>query len=516
MPRQILILLIVLPIAALMGYLLADPLQTESLAGIGMVIGALLLPLALKWHHPMLVLAWNASVILTFLPGDPYLWMFMGVLSFGFTILHRFLDPNFRFIHVPSVTWTLLLVALVVMVTAKLTGGFGMRSLGGNVYGGKKYFYIWFAIIGFFALSTRRISGPAVPWLAGGFFASGVTTMMSTFAYMLGPAAWVLYAIFPTSYAMHLAALDYGTDFTSAGIARYSGLSVAGMALMPVILIRYGLRGLLDWMKPWRMGMMLAVLGISMLGGYRTTLVFFCLLMTIQFFLEGLHRTKWLPITAASSVLALAILMVTAGFLPMSIQRSLTVIKFLPLSKAARMDAEGSSQWRKDMWKRLAAERDRYFWVGKGLTASARNYYLEIQAQRYGLAEDFELTILTGDYHNGPLTVMIPFGIWGVIAMLLFVGAALRVLWLNRNAGTGWLPNINRVLLSVFVTKVIIFLGVFGEFSSEFYAFTGLVALSISLNGGIASAKAPVTVPVKKPEAVEPVVAGGDPVPGSV
>lgn len=514
MPRQILILLIVLPIAALVGYLLADPMQIESAAGVGLVIAAMLLPLALKWHHTMLVLSWNAVVIVFFLPGDPYLWMLMSVLSFGFTVLNRFLDPNMRFNHVPSVTWTLLLLALVVLVTAKITGGVGMRSFGAGAQGGRKYFYIWFAIIGYFAISCRSIAPKAALWLTCGHFAAAATSIMSTLAYVMGPAAWILYTIFPTDYAMLLVAKDYGADPFAAGISRYAGFGVAGVALVPLILIRYGMRGVLDWTKPWRMGILLLVVAMSLLGGFRSTLVQFCLLFLIQFFVEGLHKTRLFAVTAGLAILGFVVLAGTAKSLPMSIQRTLTLIPMMPVSAAARADAEGSSKWRQEIWKRITPEIWEHLWVGKGLTSNARNYYLETQAFRYGLADDYEMTILTGDYHNGPLTLIIPFGIWGVLAFVAFLIAGLRVLWRNRNRGTGWLPNINRVLLSIFITKIIFFFAVFGSFSTEFFVFTGIVAMSISLNGTAkeATARVPATVARKPPEDLD---SPADPIPGS-
>lgn len=513
MPQKILILAIVLPIAALMGYLLADPMQVEAMLGVGMVVGFLALPLLLKWHHPLLVFSWNASLIVVFLPGDPDLWMFMGLLSLGLTVLNRFLDPNFKPNNVASVTTVLIVLAFLVYLTAKMTGGVGIRSFGGGVYGGRKYVLIWFGIIGYFALSSRRIPQANAFWVTAIFFASSITAAISTIAYKLGPAAWFLYAIFPSSHALHLAAKDFGTGYVDA-ISRYSGFSVAGIGIVPVFLMRYGIRGLLDWHRPWRMGLLLVVIAFSLLGGFRSTLVYFLLLFAVQFVVEGLHKTRLLPAAFAASVLALALLAATASKLPMPIQRSLSVIPMMPVKEAATVDSENSSNWRKEIWKRVAPEISHHFWMGKGLTASARNYYLETQAYRQGLGDEYELTILTGDYHSGPLTLMIPFGIWGVIAFVAFLGAGLRVLWLNRNQGTGWLPNINRVLLSVFVTKIVFFFGVFGSFATEFYTFTGVVALSISLNGGIATASAPVPKTAPKRSTTEPEPAT-DVVPGS-
>lgn len=494
MPRQILILAIVLPIAALIGYLLADPTQIQSMAGIGLVLALLISPLLLKWHHPVLVFAWNASLIVIFLPGQPHLWMFMGVLSLGLTVLQRFLDANFRLINVSSVTWTLLIIGLVVYITAKVTGGVGIRSLGGGVYGGRKYILIWFAIIAYFALSSQKIPSSRAFWASVAFFGSSITAALSTVAYLLGPAAWFLYSIFPADHALHLAAKDFGAASVDA-VSRYSGFSVAGIGLVPIFLIRYGIRGLLDWHRPWRISLLMLVIAFSLLGGFRSTFVYFALLFSVQFLVEGLHKTRILPVAIGVVVLGFAVLVGAATKLPMPIQRSLSVIPFIPVKEAAKADSEISSNWRKEIWKRVTPEVWEHFWLGKGLTSSARNYYLETQAYRYGLADEYEMTILAGDYHNGPLTLIIPFGIWGVLAFIAFLLASLRVMWRNRQAGTGWLPNINRVILSVFITKIIFFFGVFGSFATDFFGFVGLIGLSVSLNGNFVRSTSPVSVP---------------------
>ena len=501
LPQRLLILAIVLPIAALIGYLLADPAEIEAFAIVGLVVSVLVLPWVLKWHHPMLVLSWNASIIIMVLPGQPYLWMLLAVISLALTALNRFLDPNFKPILVPSVTWTLVILAIVVLITAQLTGGVGLRSMGGSVIGGKKYYLIWFAILGYFALSVRSLPAAKAGFYAILHFASGVTTAVGTLAYLAGPAAYFLYAIFPTDYAMHLVAMDYSTDYMAANISRFSGFSVAGQALVPFFFIRWGARGLLDWTRPWRMAGLILVVGVSLLGGFRSTLGLFGLLFLVQFWNEGLFRTRLFPALIAASVTGLTVLYLFAGSLPMSIQRSLTPLPLIPVSQIARSDAEGSTKWRQDMWKQLEPEIARHFWLGKGFTASQTTYRLEQEAVRMGLAQDYEMMILAGDYHSGWRSILIPFGIWGLLAFLAFLTAGLRVLWINRHKGEGTLRRVNLFLLTYYIAKGVFFFAIFGAVAAELFVFTGLVGLSVSLNGGAAVAKSLKTATIQRKRA---------------
>jgi hypothetical protein len=83
------------------------------------------------------------------------------------------------------------------------------------------------------------------------------------------------------------------------------------------------------------------------------------------------------------------------------------------------------------------------------------------------------------------LTVLIPFGIWGLLGWVWFVGAALRSLYFNFRFSEPHLRTTNGLLLSFFLVKTVVFFVVFGNFYSDAADFLGLLGLSISLNHGI-------------------------------
>ena len=99
---------------------------------------------------------------------------------------------------------------------------------------------------------------------------------------------------------------------------------------------------------------------------------------------------------------------------------------------------------------------------------------------------------MSGDYHNGPLSVIIPFGIFGCIGFIWFLAAGGRTLYRNYKFGDPALVRINRFLLAYYCMKIIMFFTVFGSLYSDFVGFTGVVGLSVALNWGVRS---PVAVP---------------------
>lgn len=488
LPRKLVILAIVLPLAGIVGYLLASPTDVDSVAFVGLLLLVLATPLFLRWHHPMLIFSWNASIIIFFLPGSPYLWMVVGGASFGLMLLNRILDKDLRLLNVPSVSWSLIALGLVVFVTANMTGGAGLRSLGAGVYGGKKYFYIWFTIIAYFALSFQRIPSPKAGFYTGMFLLSGVTAILSNLIYLAGPSAWFFYSFFPVDWAISQAVDDFGGNPFATRFGRLGGLAAAGLAAYPYMIMRYGIRGIMDWTKPWRFAVLLLIVAVSLLGGFRSALVVYLLLFAVQFCMEGLFRSRLFPILAVTGVLAFVGMIPFVQKLPLSVQRSLSVLP-LPVSPLARADAQASTEWRLRMWQLLTPEISQHFWAGKGYTASATDYYLAVESVRRGFSQDYEMMILSGDYHNGPLSIIIPFGIWGVLAFLAFVIAALRVLFLNHRHGDPSLQRINTFLFSYFVVKLIFFSLVFGSIHSDIIMLAGIVGLSISLNGGVVKAR---------------------------
>ena len=240
---------------------------------------------------------------------------------------------------------------------------------------------------------------------------------------------------------------------------------------------------------------------MSLLGGFRSVVIIFLVLFTIQYLLEGLLRTRITLFLMLLGSLGIVLLVLFARQLPLSVQRSLSVLP-IEVDAAARADAKGSSDWRVQMWQILVPDIPKYFWIGKGYTASATDYYFAAESTRRGLVLDYEISLVAGDYHNGPLSLLIPFGIWGVIAFAGFVWAGLKVLYLNYKNSPPELKLINTFLLSAFIGRLIFFFSVFGAISLDLTLMAGLVGIGISMNGGVL--RKPATAAVAEPAAASP------------
>src|SRR6266404_4984260 len=101
-PRPHLIMGLCLPLAVLLGYFLAEPMDSGSLAVIVFVLTVLAVPIMMKWYHPLLVMGWNAVINPIFLPGRPFLWMILAVIGLVFAVLNRSVNAQRSFLYVPS------------------------------------------------------------------------------------------------------------------------------------------------------------------------------------------------------------------------------------------------------------------------------------------------------------------------------------------------------------------------------------------------------------------------------
>lgn len=490
--RTLVVFVICLPVAILLGYIIAGPFDYAFIGVVGAVVLTLIAPLLLRYHYALLVLGWNCTMIVFFLPGAPGVWLPLAAVSLTLSIIRRTIDSRYRFLSVPSLTWPLIALAVVVLVTAEATGGIGLRSFGGAVYGGKRYIFLFGAIVGYFALTAQKIPREQAGIYVALFFLGGLTNLIGDSLYFNSRALEFIYWFFPPT--MNL--LASGPSSLMGGATRFYGLSLASQTAAFFMMAKLGVRGIFTPHRPWRFVLFALFACLSLFGGFRSFLIFSSLVFCIQFCLEGGHRTVLLPILVGGLFLVATVALPFVQRFPLSVQRSLSFLP-VPIDAGVAAEAEGSSQWRLQIWQAVMPQVPQYLLLGKGLAMSHEevDYSLEqksgamsaFSADQIGLA-------LAGDYHSGPLSVVIPFGIWGVIAFLWLMAAAVRVLYKNWRNGDPELRTVNGCLMALFIAKAIIFLFVVGGFYGDLATFVGYVGLSVSLNGGMAG-PVPASVP---------------------
>jgi hypothetical protein len=478
--RSLIVYGLALPLAVCLGYLLATPVDFTTITAVSIILAILAIPVLLRWHHVWLIASWNMAAVVFVLPGRPPIWLCMAAISFVIGVLQYTLNRNNRFLSAPAVVPPLLFLAAVVIITARLTGGIGLKAFGSSVFGGKYYVYILGAIIGYFALISRPIPPHRGVLYVSIFFLGGATIALGELPRILPSSFNFLYLVFPV---MRGNITDSTDVFGSSGFTeRITGLGWLGSGLFAFLLARYGLRGiLLTPGKPWRPVLLAACMLAGLMGGFRSILIIYIMTIAVLFYLERLYRTRLLPFLVIGIFCAGTLVVVFAERMPFAVQRSMA---FLPVNidPVARLNAEASSEWRLQIWRNLLPQVPQYLILGKGYGFSGRELASILQTSR----SDQESTEMVGDYHNGPLSIIIPFGIFGVIGFVWFLWAGAKVTYHNYLFGDPSYQHLNCFIFASFVVKVIFFFAIFGAFPNDIGALAGLVGLSVSLNGGVA------------------------------
>jgi hypothetical protein len=491
--RTLLIYSICLPVAIFLGYMVAEPLTYGTLGSVGFVLFFLTVPLFLRWHHVWLISTWNFGAVLFFIPGRPELWLAMSWISLIISVVQYILNRRLKFLSVPSITRPMLFLAVVVIITAKCTGGIGLQALGGDTYGGKRYLLLLSAIAGYFALTSQPMAPRRAIICVSLFFIGAISSAVGELAPVVGSQFYFIFWLFPlssTAYAsiMNDPVIGHGM------MARLSGLASAASGIICAMLARYGIQDMLSLRRISRLALFLAFIALAMLGGFRSVLILIMLTFAVVFYLEGLMRSRLLPMILLAMALGVAVLVPFVDRLPLPMQRSLSFLPF-NVDPMARMSAEATTAWRIEMWKHMLPEIPSHLILGKGLGVNPAEADAAALAARGGGGDISEGSALAGDYHSGPLSVVLTFGIFGVIGFVWFLIAALKVLYQNYQFGHPAYRRLNTFLFGYFIAKTIFFFVVFGSLYSDFMTFSGLIGLSISLNGGVAKQ---VTVPQPK------------------
>ena len=480
--RSLIIYALVVPLAVWMGYLLAAPADRGTF-GIGGILALILCsPILLRWHHLLLVASLNFGLMVFFLPGSPQVWLPMVALSLGLSVLHRAVNSEARFISAPLVSWPLIFLIAVVVFTAQMTGGLGLKSMGSETVGGKRYVWLFVAILGYFAITARRIPPKRAGLYLGLYFCGTCSGIIGDLAGVMPSGLSVIYAFFPASGYASLT----GQPGSDMNLSRYAGLGFAGLNITLFMMARYGLRGIFLAGRPGRLFVFALFSFTIPLGGFRTFLIIYGLVFALMFFMERLQRTRIFPVFIFAGIIVSVLCVAFANKLPNSVQRTLA---FLPLKidPAIRRDAQDSSDWRVQLWMAVLPQVPQYLLLGKGYSQSAADYALMDSGSTFGNqpgSADSAVAV-SGNYHNGPLSVLIFFGLWGAVGVIWFWSASLHALYNNYRYGDPALQTVNTLLLVLFIVKILIFLIIFGSLFSDMMGFTGCIGLSISLNGGI-------------------------------
>jgi O-antigen ligase len=153
-----------------------------------------------------------------------------------------------------------------------------------------------------------------------------------------------------------------------------------------------------------------------------------------------------------------------ADQLPASMQRTVSVIPGIKTGYSAAQDAQNTTEWRIELWKMGLKLLPKYWLVGKGYAFDAEEMEAARMARQYQ-GDHFAWAQVSVAYHNGPLSLILGLGIFGLLSGLAFLLFASWRHW-RFYRGRWHSESLRLVHLAVFVyflVQAMSFLLIYGD-----------------------------------------------------
>jgi hypothetical protein len=316
----------------------------------------------------------------------------------------------------------LVYINLAYLATVFARNPVGFWAMQTSMVGGRPYFEIGLAFGAFMILSRVQITD---------FIAKIFPLFFVIPAWCVAVLDVIGRLVPQTAYPLAMMYSGVGArSVTSAfqedaqlGETRMTGMQNAGLSSVLALCAKYNPITLISPFYPFRAILLGIAFGAIFLSGFRSVLLFGMVAFVLSALLRGRLKDLW--VAGAVMLLVVVALISLQGSvlqLPRTMQRALS---WLPgdWDQAATADAEGSSQWRFEMWEWAWNDdrilRDRTWGQGFGLSIDDMNLIASsIMAGGGGASllggSDRENFMITGTFHSGPLSTIKYIGVVGL------------------------------------------------------------------------------------------------------
>ena len=372
----------------------------------------------------------------------------------------------------------LVYLNLAYLATVYVRNPVGVWALQSSMVGGRPYFEILLAFGAFIVLS-RITPSETIAKIFPLFYIIpvGLVAVLDAVSRAVPQLAYPLASIYSGVGSLFSPvgpekAAEFGQD-------RITGFKDLGFVGVLALCARFNPITLLSPLYPIRLALFLGSLAVIFLSGFRAVFLAAIVFFLLAALLRG--RVKDLFVAAGLGLMGLVLLLSLQGSviqLPLTMQRALS---WLPgdWNQEAVEDAEGSSRWRFEMvewaWNDDTVLRNKVWGQGIGFSLDDMNLIASMLTSRQAGANllggsDREQFMITGTFHNGPISAVKCVGVIGLfLYTLLLIYSAVRAWKLCLlSAKTAAFP------LALFVGMPVIY------FPFQFLAVTGFFELDLT------------------------------------
>jgi len=333
----------------------------------------------------------------------------------------------------------LIFINLAYLLTVFVRNPVGFFAFGSSAVGGRPYFEIAAAFCVFMILSRVELTAGIArifPWFS--IVPTTLVALTETLARIVPQLSAPIAGLYTGIVGSSVFSAAQETGAEQVGQTRIVGMKDAGTNGVLALCARYNPITLLSPLHPLRVLLFAACLAAIFLSGFRSALLFTIAMFFLATVLRRKVRHLWIAGGGVALVLvALVSMQGNVIELPKTMQRTLS---WLPgdWSEEALQDAEGSSQWRYEMWRWAWNDsrimRDKVWGQGFGLSMDDMNIIasammagsLAAQNAFIGGAAQ-EAFMITGSFHSGPISSVRYVGVVGLllyIPLLLYLALA--------------------------------------------------------------------------------------------
>lgn len=300
----------------------------------------------------------------------------------------------------------LLLFALNLIVVIYFRG-LGLQIVGSSMLGGMGYVILFLAIgVNYFACDLH-LTPKQIKFFIIANIVAGMLPAFVQIAFILSGGKFYILAYFIQANLNYVARSVFSTVQDS--VSRLSSLREIALPLVTIALVFHFKR--LD--GAIRLMLICAAFVAVMLSGFRSSLLTLLVIVGSWLFFRanGRNRLVICILGFLGGVLAWVFLFFFVDILPPSVARSLSWIPGLNISAYILNDAQGSLEWRWEIWRYMLEEVPNYLFIGKGFCFPAE---FLVTANPWAGVEP-HAHFLVHNYHSGPLSMALDLGLPGFI-----------------------------------------------------------------------------------------------------
>lgn len=444
----------------------------------------------------------------------PFNYAELGVLAaFSLFIMHvafKKMDGSFG---KPKAVDMLLALNIAYLLSVFVRNPVGVRAMQTELVGGRPYFSLLLAFLGYIVLATSRLPSKNAKYftLLCTFFAVLPGLLVATSDFIPG----ISRVVYPFYSSVNIETFRTGPTTIAAESERITSLTQISKPVIQALCAYFPPATLVNPLYPGRFAIFAACLVMVGLSGFRNHILSTGAMLSISGLLRRqLAGLVFIGVTAVFAIFVTAVLHQAGVKIPFAVQRSLS---FLPLEwdSGAVADAQGTVEWRQDMWKAAwnspTYMRNKIFGDGFGFTQREMMIMSDIELG-YGRLLDsedsFEGHLIRGSFHNGPLSAIKFVGFVGLFffTVLMIAVAAYSIKVVKRAEGTPY------YVMSLFFALPVIyqafeFYFIFGAYQNAMILTTFTLGMLKLIDSSMAASRlenteAETTIPLPSPRRV--------------